>query len=116
METLLLYSKWNYGKAIKRNLALMVFNWEFSEGLVFRSRLMVGSGGEALPSHRFFAVGGLGSVSAQRYKIQQGNQMAQLNMALFLTPRFTDGDWLISFFCRRRTGMDRKFLGNRVDI
>jgi outer membrane protein assembly factor BamA len=43
-------------------------------------------------------VGGLGSVAAQPYKLQQGNQMAQLNLALFLTPTFTDGDWLISFF------------------
>lgn|GEM_PF-152208 len=90
--------KMDYGKAIQRNLALMIFNWEFSEGLVFRSRLMIGSGGKDLPSHRLFSVGGLGSVSAQQYKLQQGNQMAQLNLALFLTPRFTDGDWLISFF------------------
>ncbi|MBN4081187.1 hypothetical protein JYT44_02360 [Caldithrix abyssi] len=90
--------KMDFGKAVQRNLALVVFNWEFSEGLVFRSRLMIGSGGESLPSHRLFAVGGLGSVSAQTYKVQQGNQMAQLNLALFLTPAFTDGDWLISFF------------------
>lgn len=90
--------KMDYGKAIQRNLALIVFNWEFSEGLVFRSRLMIGSAGEALSPHRLFTVGGLGSVAAQPYKLQQGNQMAQLNLALFLTPTFTDGDWLISFF------------------
>ena len=90
--------KMDYGKAIRRNLALIVFNWEFSEGLVFRSRLMMGSAGETLPIHRLFTVGGLGSVAAQPYKYQQGNQMAQLNLALLLTPAFTDGDWLISFF------------------
>ena len=90
--------KMDYEKAIQRNLALIVFNWEFSEGLVFRSRLMIGSAGEALSPHRLFTVGGLGSVAAQPYKLQQGNQMAQLNLALFLTPTFTDGDWLISFF------------------
>ena len=91
--------KMDYGKATQRNLALLVFNWEFSEGLVFRSRLMIGSGDDSMPSHRLFSVGGIGSVAAQGYKVQQGNQMAQLNLALFLTPRFTDGDWLISFFC-----------------
>ena len=88
----------DYGKAVRRNLALLVFNWEFSEGLVFRSRFMAGSGGESLPSHRLFNVGGLGSVEAQPFKAQQGNQMALLNLALYLTPEFTDGDWLISFF------------------
>ena len=50
--------KMDYGKAIRRNLALIVFNWEFSEGLVFRSRLMMGSAGETLPIHRLFTVGG----------------------------------------------------------
>ena len=90
--------KMDYGKATQRNLALLVFNWEFSEGLVFRSRLMIGSGDDSMPSHRLFSVGGIGSVAAQGYKVQQGNQMAQVNLALFLTPRFTDGDWLISFF------------------
>jgi hypothetical protein len=90
--------KLDYGKAIQRNLALIVSNWEFSEGLVFRSRLMIGSTGEALSPHRLFTVGGLGSVAAQPYKLQQGNQMAQLNLALFLTPTFTGSERLISFF------------------
>ena len=90
--------KMNYDDAVKRSLALITFNWEFSEGLVFRSRLMVGSADEELPSHRLFSVGGLGSVSAQDFKLQQGNQLAQLNLALFLTPTFTEGDWLVSFF------------------
>ena len=90
--------KMDYGDAVKRSLTFITFNWEFSEGLVFRSRLMVGSADEALPSHRLFSVGGLGSVSAQDFKLQQGNQLAQLNLALFLTPTFTEGDWLVSLF------------------
>lgn len=87
----------DYSKAIRRNLALLVMNWEFSEGLVFRTRFMAGSGSEAMQSHRLFGVGGLGSIDGQPYKLQEGNQMALLNLALYLTPEFTDGNWLLSF-------------------
>ncbi len=85
-------------KAIKRNFGFVTLNWEFSEGLVFRTRLMGGASQSQLPEYRHFGIGGLGSVAAQSYKSQSGNMMAQLNLALLITPEFINDDWLVTLF------------------
>lgn len=82
----------------QRNFGLLIANWEFSKGLVFRTRLVAGSTDGYIPIHRYFGVGGLGSVSAQSYKAQEGDMMAQLNLALMITPEFIDDDWLVTIF------------------
>lgn len=83
---------------IRRNLGMAILNWEFSPGLVFRTRLMAGSSQNGLEPHRYFAVGGLGSVNAHPYKVQRGELLAQANLELILTPEFTDSGWIVILF------------------
>jgi hypothetical protein len=88
----------DFNRINRRNFGLFIANWEFSPGLVLRARLVAGSTQGTLPSHRYFGVGGLGSVSAQSYKLQQGDMLAQLNLALMITPEFIGDDWLVTLF------------------
>lgn len=87
-----------FSELINRNLIIFIMNWEFSPGLIFRSRLLAGSAGQNLPSQRYFGVGGLGSVAAQPYKAQLGDRMAQANLELLITPEFTGNDWIVILF------------------
>ena len=73
-----------------RVFGLGVFNWEFSSGLMFRNRTIVGTSSGILPVHRLFGVGGYGSVNAYPYKVQVGNQLFQTNLALVFTSEFID--------------------------
>ena len=73
-------------------------NWEVSDGVVIRNRLILGMGSESLPIYRQFGIGGLGSVSAQNYKSQIGNHMAQVNSELVFTEEFTDTWFMVKLF------------------
>jgi len=55
-------------------------------------------GSESLPIYRQFGIGGLGSVSAQGYKSQVGNHMAQMNTELVFTEEFTDTWFMVKLF------------------
>ena len=73
-------------------------NWEVSEGVVLRNQLILGMGSESLPIYRQFGIGGLGSVSAQGYKSQVGNHMAQMNTELIFTEEFTENWFMVKLF------------------
>jgi len=73
-------------------------NWEVSDGVVIRNRLILGMGSESLPIYRQFGIGGLGSVSAHGYKSQLGNHMAQINTELVFTEEFTDTWFMVKLF------------------
>ena len=73
-------------------------NWEVSEGVVLRNQLILGMGSESLPIYRQFGIGGLGSVSAQGYKSQVGNHMAQMNTELVFTEEFTENWFMVKLF------------------
>jgi len=73
-------------------------NCEVSEGVVLRNRLILGMGSESLPYFRQFGIGGLGSVSAQGYKSQVGNHMAQVNSELVFTEEFTENWFMVKLF------------------
>ncbi|MFQ6615505.1 MAG: hypothetical protein ACE5HZ_01880 [Fidelibacterota bacterium] len=81
-----------------RWLGRITANWEVAPDVVLRSRFLAGSARGTLPDYRFFAVGGLGSVSAYPYKDQKGDRMVQVNSELILLPEFIGRDWLISLF------------------
>jgi hypothetical protein len=81
-----------------RIFAMAILNWEFSEGLVLRTRLIGGTSQRELDPYRYFGVGGLGSVSAHAYKVQTGDQMLQSNIELIFTPEFLGGDLLLKLF------------------
>ena len=53
---------------------------------------------EAVPAYRMFGVGGLGSVSGHRYKIQSGSTMEQVNLELVFTEEFTQKGFLFKMF------------------
>ncbi|RMF07902.1 MAG: hypothetical protein D6762_06645 [Candidatus Neomarinimicrobiota bacterium] len=73
-------------------------NWEFTSGILWRSRLVVGTTQGDLPEYRYFGVGGLGSVSAHPFKQQTGDEMVQAALALVFLPDFLDGDTFLSLF------------------
>jgi hypothetical protein len=73
-------------------------NWEVSDGVVIRNRLILGMGSESLPIYRQFGIGGLGSVSAHGYKSQLGNHMTQINTELVFTEEFTDTWFMVKLF------------------
>ncbi len=73
-------------------------NWEVSDGVVIRNRLILGMGSKSLPIYRQFGVGGLGSVSAHGYKSQLENHMAQINTELVFTEEFTDTWFMVKLF------------------
>ena len=73
-------------------------NWEVSDGVVIRNRLILGMGSETLPIYRQFGIGGLGSVSAHGYKSQLGNHMTQINTELVFTEEFTDTWFMVKLF------------------
>ena len=81
-----------------RLIHIAMANWEVSEGVVLRNRLILGMGSESLPIYRQFGIGGLGSVSAQDYKSQVGNHMAQMNTELVFTEEFTDTWFMVKLF------------------
>jgi len=93
---------------INRSMIILIMNWEFSDGLIIRSRLMAGSADQNLPLHRRFAVGGLGSVAAQPYKDQQGDRMTQLNLELIITPNFSDSDCMVTLFANGGNAWSQK--------
>jgi hypothetical protein len=81
-----------------RLLNIAMANWEVSKGVVLRNRLILGMGSESLPVYRHFGIGGLGSVSAQGYKSQIGNHMAQVNSELVFTEEFTENWFMVKLF------------------
>ena len=81
-----------------RLIHIAMANWEVSEGVVLRNRLILGMGSESLPIYRQFGIGGLGSVSAQGYKSQVGNHMAQMNTELIFTEEFTENWFMVKLF------------------
>ncbi len=81
-----------------RVLGMAIVNWEFSEGIVLRTRLLAGTSARTLEPHRYFSVGGLGSVSAFPYKYQVGDQFAQGNVELIFTPEFLEEGMLLKVF------------------
>ncbi len=81
-----------------RLIHIAMANWEVSEGVVLRNRLILGMGSESLPIYRQFGIGGLGSVSAQGYKSQVGNHMAQMNTELVFTEEFTENWFMVKLF------------------
>ena len=81
-----------------RLIHIAMANWEVSEGVVLRNRLILGMGSESLPIYRQFGIGGLGSVSAQGYKSQVGNHMAQINTELVFTEEFTENWFMVKLF------------------
>ena len=83
---------------INRTLAMGIANLEIAEGIIFRTRLMGGSSSGTLLVHRYFGVGGLGSVSAHPYKTQKGDQFVQGNFEFIVTPEFTDSGWQVKLF------------------
>lgn len=86
------------GKQVYRTMAFGILNLEIAEGIVLRTRLIGGTSKGDLLSHRYFGVGGVGSVSAHPYKIQSGDQFVQGNFELIVTPEFTDSGWLLKLF------------------
>lgn len=86
------------GRQVNRIVAFGIMNLEIADGIVFRTRLMGGTSSGTLLSHRYFGVGGLGSVGAHPYKIQTGDQFVQGNLELIITPEFTDSGWLVKLF------------------
>ncbi|NOZ04398.1 MAG: hypothetical protein GXO92_07325 [FCB group bacterium] len=81
-----------------RIFSMVIINWEFSEGIVLRSRVLTGTSAQTLAPHRYFSVGGLGSVSAFPYKYQVGDQFAQANIELIFTPEFLGTGMLLKVF------------------
>jgi len=81
-----------------RMTQIAIANWEISEGLVLRNRFILGMGSESLPIFRQFGIGGLGSVSAQTYKAQLGNHMAQVNTELLFMEEFTQSWFMVKLF------------------
>ncbi len=81
-----------------RVFALAIINWEFSQGLVLRTRVIGGTTLGDLPGHRWFSVGGIGSVAAYPYKVQIGEEMLQANLALYFTPDFLDDGFALYTF------------------
>ena len=81
-----------------RLIHIAMANWEVSKGVVLRNRLILGMGSESLPIYRQFGIGGLGSVSAQGYKSQVGNHMAQMNTELVFTEEFTENWFMVKLF------------------
>ncbi|MFQ6604414.1 MAG: BamA/TamA family outer membrane protein [Fidelibacterota bacterium] len=80
---------------VSRIFALGILNWEFSPGLVLRTRLIGGTMIGDVPAFRRFSVGGLGSVAAYPYKVLTGEEMFQANIALYFTPDFLDESFTI---------------------
>jgi hypothetical protein len=86
-------------KTVSRTTSLAVLNWEFSHGILLRTRLVGGTSNNLLfTPHRLFGVGGLGSVSAHSYKHQIGEEMLQTNVELIFTPGFLDSEWILKLF------------------
>ena len=83
---------------INRTLAMGIANLEIAEGIIFRTRMMGGTSAGTLLAHRYFGVGGLGSVSAHPFKAQMGDQFVQGNFEFIVTPEFTDSGWQVKLF------------------
>jgi hypothetical protein len=81
-----------------RLFSMILGGWEISEGIIFRVRSILGMGSETVPAYRMFGVGGLGSVSGHRYKIQSGSTMEQVNLELVFTEEFTQKGFLFKMF------------------
>ena len=81
-----------------RLFSMILGGWEMSEGIIFRGRGILGRSSEAVPAYRMFGVGGLGSVSGHRYKIQSGSTMEQVNLELVFTEEFTQKAFYSKFF------------------
>ena len=81
-----------------RLFSMILGGWEMSEGIIFRGRGILGRSSEAVPAYRMFGVGGLGSVSGHRYKIQSGSTMEQVNLELVFTEEFTQKGFLFKIF------------------
>ena len=81
-----------------RLFSMILGGWKISEGIIFRGRSILGKSSEAVPTYRMFGVGGLGSVSGHRYKIQSGSTMEQVNLELVFTEEFTQKGFLFKIF------------------
>jgi hypothetical protein len=81
-----------------RLFSMILGGWEMSEGIIIRGRSILGRSSEAVPAYRMFGVGGLGSVSGHRYKIQSGSTMEQVNLELVFTEEFTQKGFLFKIF------------------
>ena len=81
-----------------RLFSMILGGWEISDGIIFRCRSILGKSSEAVPAYRMFGVGGLGSVSGHRYKIQSGSTMEQVNLELVFTEEFTQKGFLFKIF------------------
>lgn len=81
-----------------RVLGMGVVGLEIVRGVVIRTRVLFGTSSKSLPEYRNFSVGGLGSISAYPYKLQTGDQFAQINSELIFTPEFLDNDWVLILF------------------
>jgi hypothetical protein len=89
----------NIEKTVSRTTSLAVLNWEFSDGVLLRSRLLGGTSNNLmLTPHRLFGVGGLGSVSAHSFKHQVGEEILQINVELIFTPHLWDDEWILKLF------------------
>ncbi len=78
---------------------------------VIKTRFMAGTSTGDLPGFRSFGVGGLGSIAAHDYKAQSGNQFAQLNIEILLTPEFMDEDFTFILFADAGHAWDREDYG-----
>jgi len=86
-------------KDVVRTTGMATVNWEFTEGILIRLRLLGGTSKNLdFAPHRLFGVGGLGSISAHPYKLQTGDEFIQSNLELIFTSEFLSSDWMFKFF------------------
>ena len=82
----------------QRFMGMAICGLEITRGVVIRTRVMAGTSTGILPEFRHFGVGGLGSIAAYPYKLQTGDQFAQINGEFVFAPDFLDSDWTIIIF------------------
>lgn len=75
-----------------------VANWEFTPGIMMRTRLLAGMTSGTLPEYRYFGVGGIGSLGAHAYKEELGDEMIQGSVALIFKPEFLDSNKFLSLY------------------
>ncbi|MFH1852703.1 MAG: hypothetical protein ABIA75_10190 [Candidatus Neomarinimicrobiota bacterium] len=82
----------------QRIMGMAILGVRVADGVVLRTRLTGGTATGTLPAFRYFGVGGLGSVAAYPYKLQAGDQFAQVNAEFVFTPDFLDSDMSLILF------------------
>jgi len=88
----------NINELNTRIFVTTVANWEFTPGILLRTRLIAGLTNGTLPSYRYFGVGGLGSLGAHGFKEQLGDEMIQGSLAVIFKPDFLDMNQFFSIY------------------